>query len=243
MTEAHTLTGFRRRVLIEPTQGRVTAELEDDWHRMVVSLVHDGTTVQRVEADMKRWPWTACRGAIAVAETTFTGQPVVKVGRSELRTSNCTHLYDLGLFAAAHAAEDSPVAYDIGVTDPVDGRRVARILRNGEEVMAWTLEGANFILPEALAGRTLFDMNAWVAELAPRDQEAARILRWASILAQGRGMEIPGGLEATAYPAGACFNFQPEVAKDSRRKDGAHVDFDAPGAQPMADRAAMFPAG
>lgn len=234
------LSGFRRRILIEPAPGQVTAELEDEWHRMVVTLVHEGGVVTKVEADMKRWPWTACRGAIAVAESTFPGQPVAKVARNDLRTSNCTHLYDLGLFAAAHADETAPVAYDIGVTDPVDGRRVARIVRNGTEVMCWTLDNVTFVLPQALAGKTLFQMNDWVATLDKDNQEAARILRWASILAMGRQQDIPAGLEATVYPPGACFNFQPDVAKDSRRREGAATDFAALGTVPMADRADMF---
>lgn len=236
------LSGFRRRILIEPGPGRVTAELEDEWHRMVVRLHHEGGVVTKVDADMKRWPWTACRGAIAVAESTFPGQPVAKVARNDLRTSNCTHLYDLGLFAAAHADEAAPIAYDVGVTDPEDGQREARILRDGVEAMRWTLDGLTFVQPEALAGKTVFQINDWVATLDKDGQEAARILRWAAILAQGRGMEIPAGLEATTFPPGSCFNFQPDVAKDSRRREGAATDFEALGTVPMADRAALFPA-
>ena len=59
---------FRRRILIEPSPGHVTAELEDDWHRMIVTLFHDSGIVRAVQSDMKRWPWTTCRGAIAQLE-------------------------------------------------------------------------------------------------------------------------------------------------------------------------------
>ena len=51
-------TGYRRRILIEPAPGRSTAELEDDYHRMVVTLTHSDGVVVAVESEMKRAPWT-----------------------------------------------------------------------------------------------------------------------------------------------------------------------------------------
>ena len=56
--------GYRRRIVIEPSPGAVTAELEDDYHRMVVTLRHDGEVITGVASKMKRSPWTTCEGAM-----------------------------------------------------------------------------------------------------------------------------------------------------------------------------------
>lgn len=234
------LSGFRRRVLIEPFQNRVAAELEDDWHRMVVVLSHRDGIVQSVEADMKRWPWSTCRGAIEVARSTFTGQPIGNVARSALRASHCTHLYDLALFAAAHAEDAGPTAYDVSVTDPVGEIRQAVVLRNGETVHSWILRGTFILEPDDLAGNALGDLGAWLNSLDKIGQEAARILRWATMMAQGRSMEIPTGLAASAFPPRACYTFQPEVARFSRRNANAHADFSENDPGPMEDRTGMF---
>ena len=61
---------------------------------------------------------------------TFTGVPLAGFAKRGKKTSNCTHLHDLALFAAAHADEAAPVAYDILVTDAVDGVRHATMARN-----------------------------------------------------------------------------------------------------------------
>ena len=42
---------FRHRILIEPAPGCVTAEIEDDWHRMVVIVFHGGGIARTGE-----WP-------------------------------------------------------------------------------------------------------------------------------------------------------------------------------------------
>ena len=50
--------GYRRRIVIEREPGSVTAELEDDYHRMVVTLRHADGIITGVESEMKRSPWT-----------------------------------------------------------------------------------------------------------------------------------------------------------------------------------------
>ena len=42
---------------------------------------------------------------------------------------------------------------------------------------------------------------------------------------------------------GSCHTFQPGTAQLARRKPGASVDFSAPGAQPLEDRAELFARG
>lgn len=235
-----TQPGYRRRILIEPGPGCVTAELEDDYHRMVVTLHHADGALTAIESDMKRWPWTTCRGAIDQLEQTFAAVPIADFARRGEKKRNCTHLHDLAVFAAAHADGRAPIAYDLLVTDPVDGVRKATLARDGAAVLDWTLEGDLFLAPVDLAGRRIGELNDVIAGLEAAGAEAVRVLRWATILALGRAMHIPAGISATVFPAGSCYTFQPEKAAGSTRLSGADVDFSRPGMEPMADRANMF---
>ena len=233
--------GYRRRILIEPGQGRVTAALEDDYHRMAVTLAHRDGVVTRVTSRMQRGPWTTCPGAMTMLAQTFTGVRLADCVRRGEKTQNCTHLHDLALFAAAHAGETAPLAYDVAVSDPVGGQRTARLWRDGALRLDWRLDGDRFLSPADLAGTRIRDLGEWIARAGPAEAEAARILRWAAILAQGRAMEIPAGLSATAFPGGTCYTFQPARAVDATRLAGADVDFSLSGREPLADRAAAFP--
>ncbi len=232
--------GFRRRILIEPAAGLVCAELEDDYHRMVVSLAHADGVVSDISSEMKRAPWTTCPGAMRQLQQTFTGVALVDfVARGE-RTRNCTHLHDLAIFAAAHHAELAPLAYEIFVTDPAAGARRARLWRDGEKLLDWMFEQDRIAAPEALAGLRVTEISGWIAAQGKNIQEAARILRWATILAQGRQIAIPAHSSGEAFAQGNCFTFQPETARLTTRLPDAEVDFSAPGANPMADRAQSF---
>lgn len=232
--------GYRRRIVIEPEADRVTAELEDDYHRMVVVISHANGVVATIDSDMKRWPWTTCPGAIEQLRATFAGVALADMARQGGKKQNCTHLHDLAVFAAAHAGESAPIAYDVIVTDPIDGVRAARLARNGASVLGWTLEGDLFVSPADLAGRRIGELNDVIQHLDAAAAEAVRILRWASILALGRAMDIPAGLAATSFPLGSCYTFQPEHAVVSTRRPGVDTDFSLPGAEPLADRADMF---
>lgn len=235
------MRGYRRFILIEPLPGEICAELEDDYHRMVVVLQHRDGIVTRVTSEMKRAPWTSCPGAMAQLEATFLGQRLADFARRGERPANCTHLHDLALFAAAHAGDAGPLRYEIFVSDPqADGQREARLSRNGAALFNWTLVDRDIIAPAALAGRSLADLGEWIATLDHADAEAARILRWASIVALGRTMQIPAGLSATVFPAGTCYTFQPERAVWSKRLPGADIDFSAPDMVPLADRSEIF---
>lgn len=238
------MPGYRRRILIEPASGAVTAELEDDYHRMVVTLTHENGVITKVASEMKRSPWTLCPGAMAQLAETFTGVALADVPKRGQKTANCTHLHDLAIFGAAHAAETAPIAYDILVTDPVADVRDATLLRNGQPMLHWVLQGGAmnevFTAPATLAGRPMSQLGEVIAQAPKTDAEAMRILRWASIVAHGRAREMPAGMSATEFPAGSCFNFQADRAPGSFRRPGADIDFSQPGAAPMADRAEAF---
>lgn len=232
--------GYRRRILIEPGPGLAVAELEDDYHRMVVRLHHAGGVVTRVDSAMKRAPWTTCGGAMARLEQTFTGVALADVARRGEKTTNCTHLHDLALFAAAHAGGDAAVAYEIFVSDAVAGGRTARLARDGVAMFDWVLHDERIVSPPELAGRALTELGDWIATCDAATAEAARILRWAAMVALGRTIDMPAGMSATAFPAGTCHTFQPEQAKVGLRQPHADVDFSRAGRDPLADRAASF---
>ena len=232
--------GFRRRILIEPAAGLITAELEDDYHRMVVSLTYENGVVTQVTSEMKRAPWTTCPGAMRQLQQTFTGVALTDfVARGE-RTANCTHLHDLAIFAAAHHGEIAPIAYEIFVSDAVEDLRQAQLWRDGQPVLNWTMAKDRFTAPEPFAGLRITEIGGWIAGQDKDVQEAARILRWASILALGRQMVIPAHMSGEAFAQSNCFTFQPQTARQATRLPNADIDFSAPGEEPMADRADMF---
>jgi hypothetical protein len=236
--------GYRRRILIETTSEQATARLEDDYHHMVVTLVHDGYYVTAIESEMIRAPWTGCPGAMQRVQDTFTGVALTDVERRGQKSTNCSHLHDLALFAAAHANASGTVAYDIHCSLSADGslqgRRTACLWRDGESVLDWVLDGVTFAAPDTLAGSTLADLGVLIAAQDKAGAEAIRILRWAAIVAQGRMIDIPANIPATAFPAGSCYNFQPERAAESFRRPGADVDFSRPGMEPLATRSDAF---
>lgn len=229
--------------MIEPAPGLVTAELEDDYHRMVVTLRHDGERITHVESEMKRSPWTTCEGAMAALVDTFLGKRLDDPSVKRMKALNCTHLYDLATFCAGHAGESERVTYEIFTSDPVEGLVVTRLYRDGGHMFDWTLEKGRFVTPEAVAGKGLTGIGEWLDSLEPREQEAGRILRWASMVSGGRGIKMPTGMVgADIGIPGSCHTFQPGRAEEARRKPGASVDF-SQGAGPLADRAELFARG
>ena len=239
-TPANPGPGFRRRILIEPAAGLITAELEDDYHRMVVSLEHQNGVVTQISSEMKRAPWTTCPGAMRQLQQTFTGVALGDFVTRGERLTNCTHLHDLAIFAAAHQGEIAPIAYEVFVGDPVADVRHAKLWRDGRPMLDWTMAKDRFTAPEPFAGLRITEIGGWIAGQDRDVQEAARILRWASILALGRQMDIPAHMSGEAFAQSNCFTFQPETAKQATRLPNADIDYSTPGREPMADRAGMF---
>lgn len=212
------LPGFRRRITITPAPGSVRAEVEDDFHHMVVTVQHADGLATKVEGEMRRAPWTSCPGAPAVLTQTFTGLPLAAFAKSgAAKPSNCTHLFDLAQWAAAHANDAAPTFYEVLTADPVDGETVTELRRDGAPMFRWTYSDYKISAPAELAGLTLWELNDWIATLAPPEREAARILRWATIVALGRVMPRNEQSDAKQMMTGACFTFQPENAVNAKR--------------------------
>ncbi len=232
------LPGFRRRILIEPAAGRVTAELEDDYHRMAVTIAHADGIATAVSASMARAPWTTCPGAELELPRSFAGRPLGEFGAVGERERNCTHLHDLALLAAAHAADAAPTVIDILVSDAIDGTRHAELRRGGVAAMRWRIERDRIAAPAAIAGRGLRELGDWIAGLAANAQEAARLLRWGAMMAGGRAMVIEK--ETRGLPLGKCYTFQPDRFAAAMRLS-AIVDLSGSSGGPLADRRAAVP--
>jgi Protein of unknown function (DUF2889) len=207
---------FRRRFVATPGPGIVTAAIEDDYHCMALALRHDGATITGVEAVMDRWPWTTCPGATAVIAATFTGVALAEAGARGDKTANCTHLYDLALLAARHALDDSPTVFDAYISEPIGGVAVAKLCRNGAPVLRWTLAAGELVAPAEIAGTSVFMLRRWIATLAPPEQAAARLLQWATIMANGRSIPMAEQSDATGMSPN-CYTFQPARAMVAER--------------------------
>lgn len=226
------LPGFRRRFRLTPEDGRVCCEVEDDFHCMAVSVYHDGERASRIEPVMRRAPWTTCPGAVAQLQETFTGAALAEFPALGDKKANCTHLYDLALLAAAHAFDNSVTLFDVLVSDAEDGRRRAELRRDGEMVLSWVESRFRILEPAELAGENLWDLRDWLARQAPDMQEAARLLRWGNMLANGRSIPIEDQSNASKMPPN-CYSFQPERAQVAERV-GQVKDFGPGGDQLLA---------
>jgi hypothetical protein len=224
--------GFRRRLRITPWVKSVDAELEDDYHCMAVTLRHDGKSATAVEPIMHRAPWTICPGAIATLRQTFTGVALADFPARGEKRENCTHLYDLAILAAAHAADHSPLVYDILVSDPIEGRRRAELWRNGTAVLGWVDAQYAIVEPAELAGMRLDKMRPWIESLDAQLQEAARLLQWGAILAHGRSRPLEDQSDARSIGLDRCYTFQSRRVSSAIRI-GAIRDFSVGTSQPL----------
>jgi hypothetical protein len=224
MSRAADLPGYRRRIRIEAREGIALAMLEDDLHGLAVTLRHDGEVVSAVEPLADRMPWTTCPGAQAKLVETFAGLPLAEVTARREKKANCTHLHDLAVLAAAHAGERGGLVYDVFVSDPVDGRRLLELRRDGVAVLEWVEQDGKLVAPAEIAGQALFTLRDWINTLADEpEREAARVLQWASLVAHGRTMPFEEQSNAAALPPN-CYSFQPERAAQAIR-NGELRDF------------------
>lgn len=232
VTAIDNLPGFRRRFRITPTPGAVCSEVEDDFHCMKVTVRHrDGVTTS-VEPVLVRAPWTTCPGAVDRLKQTFSGVPIEVYAQRGEKRENCTHLHDLATLAAAHAFDGEPIVYDILVSDPIEGLRNAEIRCNDRAVLRWTLAEGRIVDPPELVGVTLDQLSRWIGSLEPQQQEAARLLRWGTIIANGRIIPLERQSDASRMPTGNCYTFQAE-RKIHAQRIVAIRDFSRGAAQPL----------
>ena len=236
---------YRRRVRLVSDDGAaparggsVVAEMEDDFHHFRVDLEHDGTAVVAVSGTAIRYPWTTCPGATAEL-TALKGMPLSRsstaVGSFAAPRRNCTHLFDLAGLAVAHAASGRKQrVYDVEVPARAGGRTDPLLLRDGELVLSWSVQGLEITGPAPFAGIPLRGGRgflSWAAEhLDEESMEAAVVLRRSVEIAWGREQDLDSMERASDlgdFMLGACFTFQPGTAEVAIRMKGSTRDFSA----------------
>ena len=226
---------FRRHIRLVAHDGVVSAELEDDFHHVRVRLEHDGERVVRCRGEALRIPWTTCPAA-AAALTGLDGMPLVgsllAVGRHTNQRLHCTHLFDTASLAVVHAAlRREEREYRIGIPDRCGGRTEARIARDGETIVAWTIEDQIITAPEPFAARPLFGggLAQWAEHaLDAETAEACLLLQRCCVISMGRMFDMDQVEHAGALPQspmGLCYTFQPERIGDALRNVGTSRDF------------------
>src|SRR5262245_33354774 len=226
---------YRRVFLLEAEEGRVVANMEDDFHRFRVTLAHDGARVASVRAEAFRFPWSECPGATSVLRglegMALSTRPRAASRHADPR-ANCTHLFDLASLAVAHAAaRRERRRYDLEIPDRRDGRTRARLARDGEPLLDWELAGTEVVSPPPYAGRTLRGGSflLWAERaLDPDAAEAAIALRRACFISIGRARDLDAAHDAGAYLAwapGSCHTMTAGVAERALRMQGASLEF------------------
>jgi hypothetical protein len=217
-------------------EGRVVADMEDDFHRFRVELEHDGRRVVRVRGDARRFPWTECRGA-ATPLRALEGMPLfpssTAVGDHTNPRANCTHLFDLAGLAVAHAhGGRTRRRYDMEVPDrDRQGRTRARLARDGDPLLDWEIEGTAILGPAPFAGVAMRGAGflTWTGrELDVELAEAAVALRRACFIAMGRARDLDDAPTAATYmdiAGGSCHSFTPGIAERATRMRGSAHDF------------------
>ncbi len=227
---------FYRHVRITPGERAVSAWVEDDFHHMGVTLHHDGASIRQVDSEIVRAPWSTCPGAMEQLAATFTDAALDEAATLGVKTLNCTHLYDMAVIAAAHFCDTAPTLFAISVSDAVDGSREAKISRDDVPLLRFVERDGCLVEPDTVVGKTLFQLGNWIAALDEAGREAARLLRWAAIIAHGRSIPLERQSDATRMPPN-CFTFQ-EGRKERAIRIGRIVDF-SDGLQPLGEGAAL----
>ena len=212
---------YHRRFVVIPEDGRVRAGMEDENHRMEMTVFHDGTCVTDIQAETVRIPWNLCPGAPDKLRE-LIGVPLQRMNRSTGHNAkeHCTHLFDLMRLAMARAAINTPVQYDVAIPDRIDKKTRAELKRDGKFVMAWDAHGYTVTGPDPFTGHALLGAPVWPEGLDDDTLEAALILRRVFLVATAREPIAAGTRSKPAveidFPAmlkagkrtGYCFSFQ-----------------------------------
>lgn len=206
----------------------VVGWLEDDYHHLGITLVHDGHTIRDFRTYFQRYPWSTCPQAQDPLSG-LIGKPLVSrasdIGKLTNMRLQCTHLFDLAGLLAAHALEgrDHRI-FKVTVTAPNahagDDYRLRGILEDdGKQVLSWDVEGSVIVEPAAIAGQsTERGFREWTETMALVDAERALVLRRALFIAANRRFNRRGVMEADSIDFGAvCYTFQPETRKAAVR--------------------------
>ncbi len=230
---------FRRRIRLTATDNTVLGELEDCAHGFRVRLEHDGQTVTHVAGESLRTPYDICSGATEPIKQ-FVGQAIsttpVELNQQVNPRSNCTHLYDLSALALefCHLSSTNGTMQrqvDVLIPDEVDDAVTARVLIDGEQVLAWQLRSWQIVGPEPIAGKPMYrGFAAWVNEMFTGLQNtAAFVLQKSYLVAEARRYDIDALAGQPAVPdqsmTGICYTYSQQHIGQGKRLAGTMRDF------------------
>jgi hypothetical protein len=233
---AATTPGFWRRIQLHPAPGRISAGLEDDFHRFLLQVTHADGVITQIETRGERIPWSTCADAGAFLAEQVIGQPLMIVAGLDAHV-HCTHLFELLVLCAAHANDSSPTQFDLHVPDRQQGRTCATLRENGCNVLSWQLDGTQIEGPGEWAGRDLRQLSQWKSSLSAADAERAMLLRRVVHISGGRNsqsLNVERASDRGPLRMGACFTYQMPRALDALRTPDWVRDFSQPGAEPLS---------
>jgi len=246
-TTRHPYGSYRRRIRVVNTDAHtVVGGLEDDFHYFIVTVHHDGARVTGIESHATRWPWTTCPDAGRLLDELLgmeLSPRCLAVGEVTNPRLQCTHQFDLAGLAIAHATRDvASRQYDTEVPYGAQsgGPREVRLWRDGEEHLAWTLDGHACVAPEPYASAPWRGgFLKWAdTTLSVDDAEAAAVLRRCCDIGFGRGADLesyPRASQLGIGSSGICYTFQPETSAVSFRQLGTIRDWDGHVDEMLAD--------
>jgi hypothetical protein len=224
---------YRRLIRIETAApGVVFAALEDTAHHVRVTLTFDGDQVVSVTGEAVRLPWVTCpaaAGGLASLVGTSLTSSLAQLRRRYAPSIHCTHFFDLAQLTLAHAARGvDRRTYEI-VSRCVGSSTIARLRRDGEGILEWTVDGGTITTPERFAGVGLRQGFVRWCE-ANLDEDAAEA---AFVLRRATSMTVVANLRMDDYsvvtdsglPAGTCFTSQPERRMVAFRQTGSQRDY------------------
>ena len=223
------------------TGGEARAVVEDDFHHFRVGLTHAGGVITTTLAQSPRHPFSTCPLA-ADRLHDLIGKPLSPIAQAVYGATDaatqCTHMLELAGLAAAAAARDIPRrTYEITTPDRTQDRTEPRLKRDGQDLLAWTVEGQIILGPPPFCDVSLRQGFArWaLAKLDPDLAEAALVLRRGVTISIGRTRDLDA--EPTARPLARCFTEQPERAPSALRMKGSAQEFTGREEQLTADDA------
>jgi hypothetical protein len=219
----------RSLALCSPAPGRTSLAMEDPVHSFQIDFAHADGIVTQVDARWDRHPLSSCGGATDALSAMVgcrLSDSVFDISRHTDASRQCTHLHDMFCIAATHAHQQRPdCRWDVVVPDAIEGRLTATLSRNGEAVLALSLEadGHTIFEPEPCRGLSVLKgFMAWVRTHVPREQhDQYFLMQKALFLAQIQKIDAESLIGQQAFlsgpPAGTCFGSQPERYESSTR--------------------------
>lgn len=219
--------GFQRRIRLVPQAGRIVAGLEDNLHRFIMTLSHDGGLVTDVAVEAERYPWTTCGDAPAFLRTEIVGKSLALLAELDC-FQHCTHLFELAVLCAAHARDVAPVQFDLHVAEWAENRTRVRLSIDGRPVGDIAVHGATVETPGAWFGRDMMRLPQWRDQLGAAEAEQAMLMARAIYVSLGRiSQVVDRASERGPSVIGVCYSYQRRRVDQAIRVPHSRMEFPA----------------